>query len=84
MTRVEVVQAALAQHKSEIESHAPSPFKRQSLRQKGVVELDSGTIDIICVKPFTRKKPHGLQMCVYISELDYFWTENGLVTLCSH
>lgn len=61
-----MVQAALAQHKSQIESHAPSPFKRQSLRQKGVVELESGTIYIIYMKRFARKS-----ITVYISEIAY-------------
>ena len=40
--RVEEVQAALAQRKSQIETHGPSPFKRQSLRQKGPTELEEG------------------------------------------
>lgn len=40
--RLEVVQAALAQRKSQIESHGPSPFKRQSLRHKGPTELEEG------------------------------------------
>ena len=46
MLRVEVVQAALAQRKSQIESHGPSPFKRQSLRQKQPTELEEGMLDI--------------------------------------
>jgi hypothetical protein len=41
---VEVVQAALAQRKSQIETHGPSPFKRQSLRQQGRTELDEGML----------------------------------------
>ena len=42
--RVEVVQAALAQRKSQIESHGPPPFKRQSIRQKGPTELQEGIL----------------------------------------
>ncbi|CAB4006128.1 disco-interacting 2-like isoform X1 [Paramuricea clavata] len=44
--RVEVVQAALAQRKSQIESHGPSPFKRQSLRQKTQTELEEVNIPV--------------------------------------
>ena len=39
-----MVQAALAQRKSQIETHGPTPFKRQSLRQQGRTELDEGML----------------------------------------
>ena len=56
MLRVEVVQAALAQRKSQIESHGPSPFKRQSLRQKGPTELEEGKVVPVCK---INSKSHG-------------------------